>query len=76
MFKNDLILIVKNFCKNTSTGLAIDLSGYNMVSTEMVSTERSVFWSLLKHTILELQSSLVHSFNADVLTLKSYKSKY
>jgi len=43
MFKNDLILIVKNFCKNTSTGLAIDLSGYNMVSTEMVSTERSVF---------------------------------
>lgn len=49
IFKNVLVLIVKNFdCKNLSTGLAIDLLCYNVVSTKIISAGRRVFWSFIK----------------------------
>lgn len=72
-----MVLIVKNFdCKNWSAGLAVSLSCYNMASTKWYQQREEYSDLSLKYITLELQASQVHSFNADVLSLKVYKGNY
>lgn len=63
-------------CKNLSTGLAVIYFAVLWFLLKSYQQREEYFDLLLKHITLELQSSQVHSFNADVLSLKSYKGNH